>query len=110
MPVTTFVDENAWYNIPNVSDLRTWIPLVIRVLGKRVSVEEREFVKRSWFGVKSYKMYTVLIELGDGEAQILNFAPRNNSKCSINHYVTSQEVAAWAMGVVAGGEANGKSL
>lgn len=104
MPCSTFVNDATYIVVPNVAGLQEWIPLASKAIGKRIAVESHDFVTRSLFKLRRKKitLYSLLIDIGYGEAQIINFAPRDGSDWSINHYVPAQEVAAWAMGVVAG--------
>ena len=101
MSITTFVTE-ADFITPDNDAIREWLVQAENALGKKIAVK-RARVTNSWWRRKwSTPSYTVMIYLGAGQAQIVNFSPRDVSTWSINTSVPAQEVAAWLMGIVAG--------
>lgn len=98
MPCTTFVSDIEFLKTTGVASIDEWLPAAQTALGKRIAIQSAPFRTRRWFG-RVVTLYSVLVDLGYGEAQIVNFAPRDGSDRSINHYVPEQEIAAWLMGL-----------
>lgn len=108
MTCTTFVSESDFLNKPDHPAIAEWHSPAEKALGRRIAIARRELTGRRVFFKRPPPavFYIAMIDLGNGQAQIVNFAPRDGSSWSINHYVPAQEIAAWLMGIVAGGDAN----
>lgn len=110
MTATTFVSESDFI-APDDPHIREFLSEAERVLGKRIAVRlSRDWSARRWWQRERPKLYYVMVDLGNGQAQIINFAPRDGSSWSINHNVPAQEVAAWLMGICTAATALSASL
>lgn len=102
MTCTTFVTDSDFRDKVGIPCIDEWLQDAQKVLGKRIGITSAKFRTRRFFGREIF-LYSALIDIGHGQAQIINFAPRDGSSWSINTLVPAQEVAAWLMGIVTGG-------
>lgn len=98
MPCTTFVSDSDFQQ-PDHPAIAEWIHEASKRLGCRIGIARADALRGRWPFRKRERLYGVLLDLGHGQAQVINFAPREGSDWSINQYVPAQEVAAYLMGI-----------
>lgn len=105
MPITTFVTD-AEYSVSSHPVINVWLADAEKALGKRIAIYEISRWHGHWWWKKGMRLFSAMVEVGNGDAQVINFAPREDSEWSINSYVPAQEVAAWLMGICTGASAS----
>lgn len=100
MPVTTYVNEDFWSRDQEDKRISEFLREAEAALGKRIAAEGRDTTVGTWpWFRRTWRVYQVLLDIGGGQAQVVNFAPRDDSDWSINTAVPATEVAAYLMGL-----------
>ena len=99
MPICTYLREHELYRPIANATVSEWLEHARKATGRRIQVQEHEFVQRRWFR-KPLKLlrYQILWPVFDGiEHQVMNFY-RDGSDWTLNTYVPAEMAVAYLMG------------